>query len=94
MLSSMVLNPHYFSEFSKTELRFYQEYLDNKEGLSVLENINLSLINNELRVPDFIRHNIGDIQTIAEAEMAKVVFVSDARSFLDALQTAEVEPFV
>ena len=26
MLSSMVLNPHYFSEFSKTELRFYQEY--------------------------------------------------------------------
>ena len=86
MLSSMVLNPHYFSEFSKTELRFYQEYLDNKEGLSVLENINLSLINNELRVPDFIRHNIGDIQTIAEAEMAKVVFVSDARSFLDALQ--------
>ena len=87
MLSSMVLNPHYFSEFSKTELRFYQEYLDNKEGLSVLENINLALINNELRVPDFIRHNVGDIQTIAEAETAKVVFVNDARSFLDALKS-------
>ena len=86
MLSSMVLNPHYFSEFSKTELRYYQSYMEDKEGLSVLENINLELINNELRTPDFIRHNIGDIQTIAEAETAKVSFVSDAMSFLAALK--------
>ena len=86
MLSSMVLNPHYFSEFSKTELRYYQAYMEDKEGLNVLENINLALINNELRTPDFIRYNVGDIQTISEAETAKVAFVSDARSFLAALK--------
>lgn len=87
MLSSIVLNPHYFSEFSKTELRYYQEYLENKEEPSVLENINLSLINSELRVSDFIRYNVGDIQTIAEAEISKVSFVNNARSFFDALES-------
>ena len=86
MLSSMVLNPHYFSDFSKTELRYYQEYLENKESPSVMENINLSLITSELRTPDFIRHNVGDIQTIAEAQTAKVSYVSDARAFFDALE--------
>ena len=40
----------------------------------------------ELRTSDFIRHNVGDIQTIAEAQTAKVSYVSDARAFFDALE--------
>lgn len=44
------------------------------------------MIASELRVSDFIRHNVGDIQTIAEAQTTKVSYVSDARAFFDALE--------
>lgn len=90
MLSSMVLNPYYFSEFSKTELRNLEEYLFKKPAMNDLESINLSLITSELKVPDFIRYNVGDLQTIEEAEIARVAYVDDARSFLDALESGAV----
>lgn len=87
MVGSQVLNPYYFSDFSKTELRSLEEYLLNKSKMNFLEKLNLSLISSELRTPDYLRYNIGDIQVIEEAKLSSVIQVDDAQSFLNALKS-------
>lgn len=87
MLASIVLNTHYFSDFSKTELRSLEQYLDARNDLNDIEYLNVSLIRNELRTPDYLRYNVGDIQAIEEAKLASVVHVDNAKSFLRALKS-------
>ena len=87
MLTTQILNPHYFKDFSKTELRTYEEYLQAKSNKNALEEINLSLINSELRETDYLRYHVGDIQAIEEAKLASVVYVDNAQSFLRALKS-------
>ena len=87
MLTTQILNPHYFKDFSKTELRTYEEYLQAKSNKNALEEINLSLINSELRETDYLRYHVGDIQAIEEAKLASVVHVDNAKSFLRALKS-------
>lgn len=87
MLESMVLNPYYFSDFSKTELRTIEEYLTNKKKKNNLEVLNLALVNSELNTPDFLRYNVGDIQAIEEAKISSIIYVDNAVSFINAIKS-------
>lgn len=87
MLESMILNPYYFSDFSKTELRTIEEYLNDKKKKNDLEKLNLALVVSELNTPDFLRYNIGDIQAIEEAEISSIVYVDNAVSFINAIKS-------
>lgn len=88
MLSNMVLNPYYFSTFSKTELRSLEEFLSQKQATNALERINLALIQNELRVSDYLRYNIGNPRVTEDK--AGEVYVADARSFIEALKDGAI----
>jgi hypothetical protein len=86
MASSYVMNTHYLSVLSKTQLRYMQELLMAKQSLSYVEQTNLELIGSELKVPDFHRINVGDLQALSEAQGPKTVTVTDELGFLDALK--------
>lgn len=87
LLSSTVLNTHYLSEFSKTELRSLAEFISQKQYTNPIEKINLSLINSELGVADYDRYYVGDIQMIEDASRSRVYYVDSAISFLKALKS-------
>lgn len=86
MASSYVMNTHYLSVLSKTQLRYMKELLEGRKNRSYVEQTNLELICSELKVPDFHRVNVGDLQALSEAQGPATVTVSDEREFLDALK--------
>lgn len=87
MASSYVMNTHYLSVLSKTQLRYIKELLEGRKNRSYVEQTNLELICSELKVPDFHRVNVGDLQTLSEAQQGPAtVTVRDERGFLDALK--------
>ena len=86
MMSTYVMNTHYLSVLSKTQLRYMQEVLKDKQNRSHVEQNNLELITSELKVPDFHRINVGDLQALSEAKEPKTVTVTDELGFLDALK--------
>ena len=86
MASSYVMNTHYLSVLSKTQLRYMKELLEGRKSRSYVEQTNLELICSELKVPDFHRINVGDLQALSEAQGPTTVTVRDEREFLDALK--------
>ena len=86
MASSYVMNTHYLSVLSKTQLRYMRELLEGRKNRSYVEQTNLELICSELKVPDFHRVNVGDLQALSEARGPATVTVRDERGFLDALK--------
>ena len=86
MASSYVMNTHYLSVLSKTQLRYMKELLEGRKSRSYVEQTNLELICSELKVPDFHRVNVGDLQALSEARGPATVTVRDERGFLDALK--------
>lgn len=86
MASSYVMNTHYLSVLSKTQLRYMKELLEGRKNRSYVEQTNLELICSELKVPDFHRVNVGDLQALSEAQGPATVTVRDERGFLDALK--------
>ncbi len=86
MASSYVMNTHYLSVLSKTQLRYMKELLEGRKNRSYVEQTNLELICSELKVPDFHRVNVGDLQALSEAQGPNTVTVTDERGFLDALK--------
>lgn len=86
MVSSYVMNTHYLSVLSKTQLRYMKELLEGRKNRSYVEQTNLELICSELKVPDFHRINVGDLQALSEAQGPNTVTVTDERGFLDALK--------
>lgn len=86
MASSYVMNTHYLSVLSKTQLRYMKELLEDRKNRSYVEQTNLELICSELKVPDFHRVNVGDLQALSEAQGPATVTVRDERGFLDALK--------
>ena len=86
MASSYVMNTHYLSVLSKTQLRYMKELLEGRKSRSYVEQTNLELICSELKVPDFHRINVGDLQALSEARGPATVTVRDEREFLDALK--------
>ena len=86
MASSYVMNTHYLSVLSKTQLRYMKELLEGRKNRSYVEQTNLELICSELKVPDFHRVNVGDLQALSEARGPATVTVRDERGFLDALK--------
>ena len=86
MASSYVMNTHYLSVLSKTQLRYMKELLEGRKSRSYVEQTNLELICSELKVPDFHRINVGDLQALSEAQGPNTVTVTDERGFLDALK--------
>ena len=86
MASSYVMNTHYLSVLSKTQLRYMKELLEGRKNRSYVEQTNLELICSELKVPDFHRINVGDLQALSEAQGPNTVTVTDERGFLDALK--------
>lgn len=86
MASSYVMNTHYLSVLSKTQLRYMKELLEARKTRSDVEQTNLELIYSELKVPDFHRVNVGDLQALSEARGPATVTVRDERGFLDALK--------
>lgn len=84
--SSYVMNTHYLSVLSKTQLRYMKELLEGRKNRSYVEQTNLELICSELKVPDFHRVNVGDLQALSEAQGPNTVTVTDERGFLDALK--------
>lgn len=86
MASSYVMNTHYLSVLSKTQLRYIKELLEGRKNRSYVEQTNLELICSELKVPDFHRVNVGDLQALSEAQGQVTVTVRDERGFLDALK--------
>ena len=86
MASSYVMNTHYLSVLSKTQLRYMKELLEGRKNRSYVEQTNLELICSELKVPDFHRVNVGDLQALSEARGPVTVTVRDERGFLDALK--------
>lgn len=87
MASSYVMNTHYLSVLSKTQLRYLQELLEGRKSRSYVEQTNLELICSELKVPDFHRINVGDLQALSEAQGPTTVMVTDEVEFLDALKS-------
>ena len=87
MLASMVLNPFYFSDFSKSELMFLVDHLSQKQEMNYLESLNLSLMLNELSWSDYFRYNVANPAAISEAQASAVTTVSDAQMFLNALRS-------
>ena len=86
MVSSYIMNVHYLSVLSKSQLRYMLELLHSKPNPSFIENINMEMIESELDVPDFARVNVGDLQALSEAAEPQTVTVTDERGFLDALK--------
>lgn len=86
MASSYTMNTHYLSVLSKTQLRYMKELLEGRKNRSYVEQTNLELICSELKVPDFHRVNVGDLQALSEAQGPATVTVRDERGFLDALK--------
>ena len=86
MMSSYIMNTHYLSVLSKTQLRYMQEVLKDKQNRSHVEQNNLELITSELKVPDFQRINVGDLQALSEADGPRIVTVTTETEFLDALR--------
>lgn len=86
MASSYTMNTHYLSVLSKTQLRYMKELLEDRKNRSYVEQTNLELICSELKVPDFHRVNVGDLQALSEARGPATVTVRDERGFLDALK--------
>ena len=86
MASSYTMNTHYLSVLSKTQLRYMKELLEGRKNRSYVEQTNLELICSELKVPDFHRVNVGDLQALSEAQGPNTVTVRDERGFLDALK--------
>lgn len=86
MASSYTMNTHYLSVLSKTQLRYMKELLEDRKNRSYVEQTNLELICSELKVPDFHRVNVGDLQALSEAQGPATVTVRDERGFLDALK--------
>ena len=90
MLASMVLNPFYFSDFSKSELMFLVDHLSQKQEMNYLESLNLSLMLNELSWSDYFRYNVANPAAISEAVVSEITPVSDAQSFLNALTSGAI----
>ena len=86
MASSYTMNTYYLSVLSKTQLRYMKELLEGRKNRSYVEQTNLELICSELKVPDFHRVNVGDLQALSEAQGPNTVTVRDERGFLDALK--------
>lgn len=86
MVSSYVMNTHYLSVLSKTQLRYMQEILNNKPSRTAIEENNLQLIGSELKVGDFKRVNVGDLQTLAEANAPTIVTVTNEKEFIKSLR--------
>ena len=87
MASSYVMNTYYLSVLSKTQLRYMKEMLEGRKNRSYVEQTNLELICSELKVPDFRRVNVGDLQALSEAQGPTTVMVTDEVEFLDALKS-------
>lgn len=87
MASAYIMNTHYLSVLSKTQLRYLHELILEKSDLSIIEELNLSLIESELAVSDYKRLNVGDIQVLNEAAAPILVTVKNEKEFLDALKS-------
>lgn len=85
MCSDYIMNTHYLSVLSKSQLRYMYELIEKDSSKSYVELINMSLIESELEVPDFQRANVGDLQALAEAQAPDIVRVSTAEEFLNSI---------
>ncbi|MBO7322481.1 MAG: right-handed parallel beta-helix repeat-containing protein [Bacteroidales bacterium] len=87
MCSNYIMNTHYLSVLSKSQLQYMLEILEEDMSKNYVEIINMGLIRSELEVPDFFRVNVGDIQALAEAGPRNVVTVTTAAEFINALKS-------
>lgn len=87
MISSYIMNVHYLSVLSKSQLRYMLELLKSKQQTSFVEDINMEMIQSELGVPDFQRINAGDLQALSEASAQQEVWVKNEVEFINALKS-------
>lgn len=86
-MSNMIMNTDYLSIVSKTQLRYMEETLSAKSKRSELEEINLSLIKSEQKVPDYIRYNITDTEFLTALRDYDYKEVNTAADFLNAIES-------
>ena len=87
MISSYVMNVHYLSVLSKSQLRYIFETLQSKLNPSFIESINMEMIESELSVSDFARANVGDLQALSEIAAPQKIRVTNGTEFINALKS-------